>query len=115
VGEWLEAELSVEPVRILCRQHKAPQSLQLGMLKNGVHQEFGNAAAAMFGYDKDVAKVGERGKISDDTGESDLSPISEDTETERVANSLLENLPGHAARPISLTKRLVDEPDIESA
>src|SRR5579863_3263832 len=73
VGQWLESELGVEAVGVAGGEEKAAEALEFGLVENGAEEEFGDAALAVFGHDKNVREISEGGKIGDDAGEGDLA------------------------------------------
>ncbi len=70
--QWSKAILRIKTVRIPGQKNPAAQILQRGVLDNALYQPFAQTAAAMGFEHEYVAKIGERGKITYDSGESDL-------------------------------------------
>src|ERR1043166_767983 len=112
--EAVKLELPVKSVCIRGSEQPAAKSLQIGLRNERFHQPLAQTFAAVFFDDKDVADIGERRLVCNDTGESDLLTAAVNAEAERVFDSCQRLLHCAALRPIGFFRqKMVDRTQVE--
>ncbi len=99
---------------VLRGQDETAETLEIGMVKDSLHQEFGDAAPTMLGSDEDIGQVGKRGEIANDTSEARLLAAEVRAEAERMFDRSLDDFARDFRRPIGSGEKSVDEVDIQA-
>jgi len=84
------------------QQQVAPQSLQVRMRHDALHQAFGQALTAMAFQHKDIGDESEGRFIRDDAGEAGQRLSLVETEAERVLDGTLHDIARNAARLVAV-------------
>ena len=72
MGHRLEPKTSVKLMRVARGEVQSPQAIQLWMGHDTLDEPFAESPPAMAFQHIDIAKVAERGAVSDDAGQADL-------------------------------------------
>src|SRR4051812_24812187 len=114
-----EAKLLIEELRVARDEAPAADSLQLGMIHDGAHQELAEATTAMRVENENVCDVGERSVVGDDAREADLLNLSVfrlliDPEAERVLDGARHHIARNALRPVAVCEEVMDAAEIQA-
>src|SRR5690349_21758916 len=84
--ERREPELRVQSMRVLRGQHPAPQSLQIRMAYDALHQPPGKSPPAVGGQNEDIAQISEGREVRDNPGKTDQLLAVINTERNGILN-----------------------------
>ena len=85
---------------ISSHQQEAAEFLQVGMLRDPLHQPMRQTPATVFFKDVDVGQVGKGGFVGNDSSKRDLLSINLDAEAKGILGGLPDNLKRNLGRPL---------------
>src|SRR3954469_5930409 len=112
--ERFETELLVEAVSVECREHEAPQTLQIAVFQDRLHQLLGNTFAAVFGQHKNMSKIRKRREVGNHARETNLFAVVKNAETKRMADRTLDKFARNVFGPIRSAEKIVNHIEIEA-
>lgn len=101
-------------MRIAGNQTPAPESLQVGMLQDALHQQFAQTSTAETIKHENVADIGVGRKVRDDAGKANLllSPIH--AKTKRILNRPLDGFSRNAFGPVTIREEAMNQGSIKA-
>ncbi len=109
-----ESELGVQAVSVACHQAPSPQSLQMGMAHDALHQPLPQPVPSAGFQNKHIAKVSIRGVVGNHTSKTYLLSIVIDAKAKRILDRARHNLPRYSFGPIRRRQKTVDDIQIDS-
>src|SRR5438105_6766246 len=95
-------------MRVLRREHEAPQPVKIGMRKDELHESLGEALAAMRLDYEHVRQIAKGRVVGDHPGETHLTTPKENTEAKRTLYGAFDGCARYAGRPVALRQVGVD-------